>query len=82
MVRDIKEGQNTNGGLMELTLQKRVELLESLVNELLNENPKEEVIQKQMNRLSIEYTSDKVTQINRVLEALHPYQTLDFEETV
>ncbi len=64
---------------MELTAEKRVELLESLVDELLKENPIEFAIQTKMTELKIEYTDNQVLRINRVLETLHTYQSMDFE---
>jgi hypothetical protein len=62
--------------------QERITLLESLVEELLKEEPAEKVVQNKMNALEIEYTEDPVERINRVLACLHPSQVvdLDFEE--
>ncbi len=57
----------------------RVSQLEALVEELLKDSPVEPIIEKQMNDLDIPYTEDPVERINRVLEALHPHQMLDFE---
>jgi hypothetical protein len=57
----------------------RVVMLEALVEELLNDTPVEQVIEKKMKELAIDYTSDPVERINRVLSALHPYQALDIE---
>jgi len=57
----------------------RVGRLEELVEELLKDNPMEPIIEKQMKDLEIPYTDDPVERINRVLEALHPHQMLDFE---
>ncbi|MCC6277148.1 MAG: hypothetical protein IT289_04445 [Oligoflexia bacterium] len=58
----------------------RILQLEALVEELLKENPVETRIAEQMQQLQLDYTSDPVERINRVLAALHPYQILDFEE--
>ena len=60
--------------------EQRVNQLEALVEELLRETPAETTIEKQMKDLEIPYTTDPVDRINRVLEAMHPYQTLDFIE--
>jgi hypothetical protein len=57
----------------------RVGQLEALVEELLKDSPTEPIIEKQMKELDIPYTQDPVERINRVLEALHPHQMLDFE---
>ena len=61
-------------------VSERVTRLEALVEEMLKDNPIEDRIQTQMKELEIEYSADPVERINRVLEALHPYETLDFEE--
>jgi hypothetical protein len=61
-------------------VEEKIGQLEGLVEELLKDSPSEEKIKKQMTELELEYTDDPVERINRVLEALHPYQTLDFEE--
>ena len=60
-------------------VEERVLRLEALVEELLRDNPVEERVKLQMQELDIEYTVDPVERINRVLEALHPYEILDFE---
>jgi hypothetical protein len=70
----------TGDVLSEVPLDGRVSELESLVEELLKEQPSEEDIQKKMKALEIEYSQDPIERINRVLEALHPYHALDFEE--
>jgi len=59
--------------------EKRVNKLESLVEELLRDTPIETTIETKMKQLEIEYTSDPVERINRVLEALHPYKALGIE---
>jgi hypothetical protein len=59
--------------------EKRVNKLESLVEELLKDAPHETAIETKMKQLEIEYTVDPVERINRVLEALHPYQALNLE---
>lgn len=61
-------------------LSERIGQLETLVEELLKEDPAEEKIRKQMSELQIAYTTDPVERINRVLAALHPHEILDFEE--
>ncbi len=61
-------------------IEARVKKLEGLVEELLKENPAEDTIRKKMMALEMNYTEDPLERINRVLEALHPYQALDFEE--
>ncbi|MBK9293596.1 MAG: hypothetical protein IPM57_03995 [Oligoflexia bacterium] len=61
-------------------MEEKVKKLESLVEELLKDSPQEETIRKKMTDLELEYTQDPVERINMVLEALHPYQVLDFEE--
>jgi hypothetical protein len=61
------------------TVKARVDLLEALVEELLKESPRETTIEKKMNDLEIPYSNDPVERINRVLEALHPHQVLDFQ---
>jgi hypothetical protein len=66
-------------GMDSISFEQRVDKLESLVEELLKDSPTEGEVEKKMQELSIPYTSDPVERINRVLEALHPYQTLDFE---
>ena len=60
-------------------MDQRVEQLEVLVEELLKDHPAETIIEKQMLALEIPYTEDPVERINRVLEALHPERSLDFE---
>lgn len=63
----------------ESSLSRRVSQLESLVEELLKDNPIEERIQKKMIDLKIQYTSDPIERINRVLAAMHPFEAIDFE---
>ena len=58
----------------------RVDRLEALVEELLKDDPAEDFVKQQMENLKIEYSQDPVERINRVLEVLHPYQVLDFDE--
>ena len=53
--------------------------LEGLVEELLKESPEEVLIRTKMETLGIQYSEDPVERINRVLCALHPDETLDFE---
>jgi hypothetical protein len=65
----------------ERSIEARVSQLESLVDELLKESPEEVSIKTKMESLKIPYTSDPVERINRVLQALHPYEALDFEES-
>ena len=60
--------------------EQRVNQLEALVEELLKDVPAEQTIETRMKALGIAYTSDPVERINRVLEALHPYQAMDFSE--
>ena len=60
-------------------LVERIQKLEALVEELLRDDPVPERIEAQMKELEINYTDDPVERINRVLAALHPYETLDFE---
>lgn len=69
---------DTNG--LDSGLDDRVNRLEQLVEELLREKPAEDQIKKKMGDLEIEYSADPIERINRVLEALHPYHALDFEE--
>lgn len=69
----------TQGNKDIVAFEQRVNQLEALVEELLKDTPAEQVIEKKMTALKIDYTIDPVERINRVLEALHPYQTLDFE---
>jgi hypothetical protein len=60
--------------------EKYVEQLESLVEELLKDSPEEQKVKAKMQNLGIDYTTDPVERINRVLQALHPDESLDFEE--
>lgn len=71
MEKDLRKDQSA--------MDARVNQLESLVEELLKDNPAEERIAQQMKDLNIKYTDDPVERINRVLEVLHPYQIMDFE---
>jgi hypothetical protein len=71
---------NELNGLNGKSFEQRVNQLESLVEELLKDCPAEPIIEKKMTELEITYTPDPVERINRVLEALHPYQALDFIE--
>lgn len=61
-------------------MEEKVRKLELLVEELLKESPAEDVIKTKMAELDLQYTQDPVERINRVLEALHPHEALDFEE--
>ncbi len=70
----------TKGMVQEPTLDSRVTQLENLVEELLKESPSEDQVEKKMKELEIAYSKDPIERINRVLEALHPYHALDFEE--
>lgn len=54
--------------------------LEGLVEELLKEEPEEQLVKTKMSLLGLEYTADPVERINRVLLALHPDSGIDFEE--
>lgn len=75
---ELVKTQNISG-MDSISFEDRVNKLEALVEELLKDSPTEPEVEKKMGELSIPYTSDPVKRINRVLEALHPYQTLDFE---
>lgn len=65
---------------MKSATETRIDKLEELVNELLKEAADENLLREKMSDLQLEYTSDKIIRINRVLEALHPYQALELEE--
>lgn len=67
-------------GKAQANVEEKVKKLELLVEELLKDNPSESDIQKKMAELELTYTEDPVERINRVLEALHPFGALDFEE--
>lgn len=68
------------GSEMKIEAYERVEILESLVEELLKDAPNEELVESKMKHLNIPYSNDPTDRINRVLEALHPYQVMEFEE--
>ena len=55
---------------MNIEQQERQHLLERLVEELIEDQPKENLIQECMERVGLEYTQDFVDRINSVLEAL------------
>lgn len=67
-------------GKADSKIEEKVKKLELLVEELLKEEPSENDIRKKMTELELTYTEDPVERINRVLEALHPFGALDFEE--
>ena len=48
-----------------------LETLEVLVDELLKDVPKEEVIKEHMERAGLTYENDPVLRLNNVLQALH-----------
>ena len=62
------------------SVAEKVRKLELLVEELLKDHPSEESIKNKMTELELNYTEDPVERINRVLEALHPFGALEFEE--
>lgn len=49
----------------------KLHLLEELVDELLKESPKEEIVRSRMNAVGIPDTKDPIDRINKVLTALH-----------
>ncbi len=49
----------------------KLHLLEELVDELLKESPKEEIVRKRMSAAGIPDTKDPIDRINKVLHALH-----------
>lgn len=52
-------------------MKDRIEVLEKLVNELIKENPQEDLVVQYMNETGIPYTEDPIDRLNRVLMALH-----------
>lgn len=50
---------------------RKLELLETLVDELLKEKPEEKVVKKCMSAAGITDTHDPIDRINKVLLALH-----------
>jgi hypothetical protein len=55
---------------MEEPIQKQTRILELLVDELVKDQPREEVIQEQMEMMGMTYTTDPVDRLNNVLQAL------------
>ena len=53
----------------------KLETLEKLVEELMKDQPEEQVVESYMKVTGLEYTSDPIQRINTVLKMLH------FEET-
>lgn len=49
----------------------KLHLLEELVDELLKESPKEDLVRKRMNAAGIPDSKDPIDRINKVLTALH-----------
>ena len=49
----------------------RIQTLEVLVDELLKDSPKEDIIKEQMEKVGLEYEMDPVERLNSVLQALH-----------
>jgi hypothetical protein len=55
---------------MEEPIKKQTLMLEMLVDELIKEQPREEVIQEQMEQMGLSYKTDPVDRLNDVLQAL------------
>lgn len=49
----------------------RIASLEVLVDELLKDSPQEDIVRKQMERVGLQYQTDPVERLNKVLQALH-----------
>lgn len=49
----------------------RLVILENLVDELMKEEPEEQVVKKYMKQTGIQYSDDPVERLNLVLKALH-----------
>lgn len=48
-----------------------IETYENLVEELLKEQPEEQVVEAYMKKIGLDYTQDPLKRINQVLMALH-----------
>lgn len=49
----------------------QIDLLESLVDELMKDQPEEAILKSGMLKVGIEYTEDPVERINRILLKMH-----------
>lgn len=55
---------------LDLMAEEKIVLLESLVEELMKEQPNEHLIQDIMAQTGLHYSKDPITRINSVLQAL------------
>lgn len=58
----------------------RLEVLENLVDELMKDQPEEQVVKKYMRQTGIRYSDDPVERLNLVLKALHFVEPNELKE--